>query len=153
MDDLVAKAKMLIRSPAAAVFNAFVQPDLITKFWLEKTTGPLRAGATVEWEFLVPGATERVSVTALDEPRHLAFTWLNGHLNVEIRLRELPGDLTVVSVEARGFEQGADAVAQVVNATEGFGIVLCDLKTWLESGRSANLVRDKAAVIQMERDA
>jgi hypothetical protein len=34
-----------------------------------------------------------------------------------------------------------------VNATEGFTIVLCDLKTLLESGRSANLVRSKAALI------
>ena len=47
---------------------------------------------------------------------------------------------------AAGFK-GEDAVAQVVNATEGFSIVLCDLKTLLESGRSANLVKDKAELI------
>lgn len=35
----------------------------------------------------------------------------------------------------------------VPGATEGFSIVLCDLKTLLESGRSAGLVRDKARLI------
>ena len=34
-----------------------------------------------------------------------------------------------------------------MNATEGFSIVLCDLKTFLESGKSANLVRAKAELI------
>jgi hypothetical protein len=38
-------------------------------------------------------------------------------------------------------------VAQATNNVEGFTIVLCDLKTLLESGRSANLVRDKAELI------
>lgn len=32
----------------------------------------------------------------------------------------------------------------VVAATEGFSIVLCDLKTRLENGRTAKLVQDKA---------
>src|SRR5688572_11722281 len=80
-----------------------------TGVWLKSTTGPLCAGAKVEWEFMVPGAT-------------------------------------VAAVEATGFK-GEDAVAQVVNAIEGFSIVLCDLKTLLESGRSANLVTDKAELV------
>jgi len=57
----------------------------------------------------------------------------------------VPG-ATVAAVQATGFK-GEDAVAQVVNATEGFSIVLCDLKTLLESGRSANLVTDKAELV------
>ncbi|MEP7276850.1 MAG: hypothetical protein ABI812_10875, partial [Betaproteobacteria bacterium] len=32
-------------------------------------------------------------------------------------------------------------------ATEGFTIVLCDLKCLLETGQSGNMVRDKAALI------
>jgi hypothetical protein len=36
---------------------------------------------------------------------------------------------------------------QATDTIEGFSIVLCDLKTLLESGRSANLVRDKAELI------
>ena len=45
-----------------------------------------------------------------------------------------------------GFE-GADALRQATGTVEGFAIVLCDLKTLLETGESANLVRDKAALI------
>ena len=40
-----------------------------------------------------------------------------------------------------------NVVDAIVGATEGFSIVLCDLRTLLETGRSANLVRDKAELI------
>ncbi len=146
MAELVARAKMLIRRPAREVFNAFVQPDLITKFWLKGTTGPLGQGAQVEWQFMVPGATERVNVTAFHEPRHVAFAWSNSGLGVDMTFFEEQKGITVVSVEVRGFESqsGTD---QVVNATEGFSIVLCDLKILLESGHSPHLVKDKAELI------
>lgn len=39
------------------------------------------------------------------------------------------------------------AKVPALNATEGFSIVLCDLKVWLETGRVANLVKDKAELI------
>ena len=42
---------------------------------------------------------------------------------------------------------GADALAQAAKTVEGFAIVLCDLKTLLETGDSAHLVRDKAELI------
>jgi len=152
MAELVARAKMLIRRPATETFDAFVQPDLITRFWLKGTTGPLGQGAQVEWQFMVPGATERVNITAFDKPRHIAFAWAESGLGVDIKFFEEQRSITVVSVEVRGFEVegGTD---QVVNATEGFSIVLCDLKVLLESGHSANLVKDKAELIHGARNA
>ena len=38
-----------------------------------------------------------------------------------------------------------------VNATEGFTIVACDLKSLLETGRSGNMARDKAVLISAEK--
>jgi hypothetical protein len=101
---------------------------------------------------MVPGTTERVAVTSFDEPRRIAFAWSGGGLDVDMKFFEEQKSITVVSVEVRGFESegGTD---QVVNATEGFSIVLCDLKVLLESGRSPNLVKDKAELIHPARDA
>jgi len=152
MAESVAKAEMLIRRPAIDVFNAFVQPEIITKFWLNRTTGPLAQGAQVEWQFMVPGATEGVRVTAFDEPRRIAFTWTEGALDVDMKFSSKHKEITVVSVEVRGFESDGGS-EQVVNATEGFSIVLCDLKVLLETGHSANLVKDKAELIHSARDA
>jgi len=147
MRELVARAKVLIRCPVSKAFDAFVQPELITKFWLQGTTGPLAQGAQVEWQFMVPGATERVEVTAFVPPQHIAFSWTGGGLGVDMRFTAQQDDITVVCIEARGFKE-EDGLDPVVDATEGFSIVLCDLKVFLEAGRSPNLVRDKAELIR-----
>lgn len=151
MAELIARAEMLIRRPASDVFNAFVQPELIKKFWLKHTTGPLGQGAQVEWEFMVPGVTERVRVTAFDAPHRIAFTWSEGGLDVDMKFAEERPGITTASVEVRGFERDG-GTEPVVNATEGFSIVLCDLKVLLETGNSASLVKDKAELIDRARD-
>ncbi len=137
-----AKAELLIRSPVESVFDAFVNTQTIVKFWLDGTSGPLAPGATVTWSFMVPGAKETVKVTAFSAPGHLAFDWSDG-IQVDMQFRQHGPGVSVVLVVASGFKE----VAQAVGAAEGFSIVLCDLKTLLESGTSANLVRDKAELI------
>ena len=62
-----------------------------------------------------------------------------------MRFETFGSEETIVRIAARNFgEAGADAA---IATTEGFAIVLCDLKTLLEQGCSANLVQDKAALI------
>lgn len=151
MSELAVNTRMLIRCAATEAFDAFVQPERITGFWLKSTTGPLEPNAQVDWEFLVPGATERVNVTAVDRPRHIAFTWAGGGIGVDIKFIEIRGNITVVSVGARGFKKD-EGIDQVINATEGFTIVLCDLKVLMESGHTANLVKDKAELIENSRE-
>jgi uncharacterized protein YndB with AHSA1/START domain len=145
MTDPIAEATMLVRRPVAEVFDAFVNPDTITKFWLEATTGPLARGARVSWRFMVPGATEVVTVTRFEPQRLIAFDWSDG-VAVSLRFEDRGKSATRVTAQASGFPS-EHALEGVVGATEGFTIVLCDLKTLLETGRSANLVRDAAELI------
>lgn len=145
MDSPVAKASQLIDCQVADAFDAFVDPAKITRFWLASASAPLAAGVRVSWHFMVPGAVETVVVDAFEPHARIAFTWSDG-TKVRLSFSEHSAGKTQVSAEARGFS-GRDATEQAVNATEGFSIVLCDLKTFLESGRSANLVRAKAELI------
>ena len=142
MADHVARNSMLVRRPPAEVFYAFVDPAVLTRYWLAAASGPLAPGAQVTWDFMVPGARATVAVTAFEEPRRIAFDWPDG-VQVELRFEPHGEGATKVSVETRGLD-GEEALA---GTTEGFAIVLCDLKILLETGRPANLVRDKAALI------
>jgi uncharacterized protein YndB with AHSA1/START domain len=46
----VASAGMLIRKPADDVYEAFVNPDITTKFWFTKSSGRLEVGKTIrDW--------------------------------------------------------------------------------------------------------
>jgi uncharacterized protein YndB with AHSA1/START domain len=43
--DPVARAEMLICKPVKKVFEAFLNPEITTKFWFTKGSGKLEAGA------------------------------------------------------------------------------------------------------------
>jgi uncharacterized protein YndB with AHSA1/START domain len=136
---------MLIRRPAGEVFSAFVNPQQLRKFWLSDASGPLAPRARVQWSFMVPGATARVAVTRFESPHHLAFDW-DDDLHVALNFEPFGDGETRVGVEVSGFGD-ADVVEQATDTVEGFAIVLCDLKTLLETGESAGLVRAKAELI------
>ncbi len=139
-----ASVSLLIRRPAVDAFLAF-STGKITQFWLSRTSGPLSAGARVEWEFMVPGVKSGVTVTVFDPPRRLCWEWSDGH-HVVLTFDPHGRDATRVAVTETGF-RGDRAAAEIATTVEGYAIVLCDLKTLLETGQSANLVRDKAALI------
>ena len=139
------EASMLIRRPPGEVFAAFVNPMMLRKFWLSDASGPLAPGARVKWKFMVPGAEDDVVVRRFESPSHLAFDWSDG-ISVEMAFELIDSDVTRVRVAVSGFA-GEGILEQAAGTIEGFSIVLCDLKTLLESGVSANLVRDKAELI------
>jgi uncharacterized protein YndB with AHSA1/START domain len=45
----VAKSEMLIRKPVVEVFEAFVNPEITTRFWFTKSTGRVEAGKRLTW--------------------------------------------------------------------------------------------------------
>ena len=145
MSDRSVSASMLIRRPPGEVFAAFVNPTMLRKFWLSDASGPLAPGARVRWKFMVPGAEADVFVGRFEAPHHLSFDW-SGGVHVDMAFESLESGTTRVSVAVSGFT-GDDILGQATATVEGFSIVLCDLKTLLESGNSANLVRDKAELI------
>jgi uncharacterized protein YndB with AHSA1/START domain len=145
MDMAPVHASMLIHRPPGEVFAAFVNPQQLRKFWLSDASGPLAPRARVQWSFMVPGATARVVVTRFESPHHLEFDW-DDEMHVAMTFEPFGDGGTHVSIEVSGFK-GADALQQATGTVEGFAIVLCDLKTLLETGESAGLVRDKAELI------
>src|SRR5688572_14685597 len=145
MDMAPVTASMLIHRPPGEIFAAFVNPQQLRKFWLIDASGPLAPRARVQWSFMVPVATARVAVTRFESPHHLAFDW-DDELHVSMTFESFGDGGTRASVEVSGFT-GADAVHEATSTVEGFAIVLCDLKTLLETGESPGLVRDKAELI------
>jgi uncharacterized protein YndB with AHSA1/START domain len=146
-DMYVACAEMLVRRPASEAFQAFVDPSVTTKFWLASSSGPLEAGASVHWEFLVPGAKVDVHVREFEADRRLCFDWSDGTY-VDLRFAERGPDECTVRVLNGGFRgDEAARMARAIEATQGFTIVLCDMKVLLESGDSPRLSADKAVVV------
>lgn len=141
-----ARVSMLIEAPAADIYRAFIDPEWLIRFWLSHASGPLAEGQIVRWAFMVEGAADEVTVTQLEAGRRIAWRWSDGS-TVAVTLEPF-GSGTAVTVVNADFPGGHDdQVEAALNSTEGFAIVLCDLKILLEQERSAGLVRAKASLI------
>lgn len=141
-----ARVSMFVDAPPNKIFDAFVEPKLLTEFWLSRASGPLRVGQAVEWEFMVPGAKDNATATDLIPGKLIAWKWSDGMVRIELE----PFDKgTAVTLINDGFPGDASKQLEAaLNGTEGFSIVLCDLKTLLETGKSAGLTKSKARLIE-----
>ena len=143
-----AKVSQLIDCVPDTAFAAFVDPGTLTKFWLDSASAPLSERGSATWRFMVPGAEDTLTVTEFVRPNHISLTWSDGST---LRLQFVEHSAGQTQVTAEFSIAAGDSVAQIVDTAAGYTFVLCDLKTLLESGRSANLVRSKAALIACTR--
>jgi uncharacterized protein YndB with AHSA1/START domain len=142
----VASTAMLIRRPVSDVFDAFVNPEITTKFWFTKSSGPLEAGKQVRWEWEMYNFSIPVTVRALERNRRIVIEWPgeNGPTTVEWMFEPHTADATFVTIVDSGFTgNGDELVQQATGSTQGFSLVLAGLKALLEHGIQLNLVSDR----------
>ena len=146
-DEIVAKVELLIRRPVAQVFDAFVNPDVITKFWFNRTSGPLEAETLVTWYWDLYEASTEVRVLALEQDHRIYIEWdanTDSPSRVEWMFEDRGDDGTYVRVVNSGFDSEADDVVErVVDSTGGFALVLAAAKAYLEHGVELNIVADR----------
>lgn len=137
------QAQMLIRRPVAEVFEAFVDPAVTTKFWFTKSSGKLKAGKKIRWDWEMFGVSADVSVREIEENKRILIEWDDPPCPVEWLFSSRDDDTTLVTISNWGFHGGEDAVvAQAMDSMGGFTMVLAGLKALLEHGVILNLVGD-----------
>jgi uncharacterized protein YndB with AHSA1/START domain len=142
----VAKAEMLIRRPVAEVFEAFVNPDITSKFWFTKSSGRLEAGKQVIWDWEMYNFSVPVDVKAVEQNARILVEWpaYGTPTPIEWIFTPRPDGTTFVSVTNKDFPGSeAEAVQHALDATEGFAFVLAGAKALLEHNIKLNLVPDR----------
>ena len=147
MDEITAKARILIRKPPAAVFDAFVDADTMSKFWFTRRDQGLREGETVLW-YIGQGDDApaiEVRVKALKHPERIQIEWgQDGQFTqVDWKINSTATGDTLLTVEESGFTGSADQIiARALDSTGGFNQVIVALKALLEHGATINVVAD-----------
>ncbi|MFN8638084.1 MAG: SRPBCC family protein [Dehalococcoidia bacterium] len=141
-----ASVEMLIRRPAADVFEAFVNPEITSKFWFSAGSARLEAERSVTWTWESYGFSVDVLVRAVEPNTRILVEW-NAYgtpTPIEWTFRARDDGTTFVTVTNRGFP-GTDeeAIATALGATEGFAFVLAGAKAFLEHGIELGLVPDR----------
>jgi uncharacterized protein YndB with AHSA1/START domain len=138
------ETQMLIRRPAAEVFNAFIDPAVTTQFWFTRSTGKLEAGASVTWYWDMYNVSSEVHVQSIIPGKQIIITWDNPATTVEFNFQDMGDGTTYVVLKNHGFPETGEALLEKVkDLTGGFTTVLDGLKAWLEHNLKLNLIGDK----------
>ena len=140
------KAEMLIRRPVAEVFEAFINPDITSKFWFTKGSGRLETGKQIQWDWEMYGASTQVKVLAIEPNKRILIEWdgYSGPDTVEWVFTDRKDGTTFVSITETGFRgDQAEIAQQALSSTGGFTIVLAGLKALLEHNIQLNLIADR----------
>ena len=144
-DAPVVKAEMLIRKPVAEVFEAFVDPEITSRFWFTKSSGRLEAGKQITWTWEMYGHSVQVNVKALEVNKRILIEWGNyGSMTaVEWVFTPHENDTAYVSITNSGFQGDGDKVVRdALDSKGGFTWVLAGLKALLEHNIELNAIAD-----------
>ncbi|MGX1432398.1 uncharacterized protein YndB with AHSA1/START domain [Cytobacillus horneckiae] len=140
----IVKAEMLIRRPVEEVFEAFVNPEVTTKFWFTKSSGRLETEKLVTWDWEMYGVSDQVYVEDLQLNKRILIK-SSDSTKTEWVFDSRTNKETFVTIVNSGFKGNEDDIVnQAVDSMGGYTMVLCALKALLEHNVILNAVFDKA---------
>lgn len=130
---LSAQATLQIQKPVQQVFDAIVNDEHITQYFLSKSSGKLESGKTITWEFgEFPGAFP-VKVINVQEHQFISFVW-DEETTVHISLEKQADNSTVVKIKEGEKDLSEQNLQWLTDNTFGWGNFLDCLKAYLEYG-------------------
>ncbi|MBT8319602.1 MAG: ATPase, partial [Gramella sp.] len=75
MKDLEINAALQIGKSKEEVFNAIIEPDKMSNYFISESTGPLEEGKTVTWKFPEFDMTFPVHGKTIHQPELISFEW------------------------------------------------------------------------------
>jgi len=136
MEKITAKASIQIRKPIHEVFEAIVDPNKMSHYFIKGSTGRLETGRTVQWTF--PEFPDSFPVTGktIEADSYISFDWSGGTAGqlVEIHLSTYDDSATVVKITEHEMNNDQDGILIMMRQTEGWANFLACLKAYLEYG-------------------
>jgi len=137
MEQLQAKATIQILKPIGEVFEAIVDPERMSNYFISKSTGRMEEGKTLIWGFPEFQDTFPIEVTEIKAPEYVSFLWEGAtgkKLLVEINLQEMKDSNTLVKVTEGQMDNDPAGLAWFGGNTEGWANFLACMKAYLEYG-------------------
>lgn len=137
-----------VLKPVGEVFAAIVDPAKMSGYFISGGSGPMKAGATVEWQFADVGGSLSVDVQEIDDNRRIAFDWTASGVKarVTISLEAPDPNTTLVSINEAAWPMDREGVARALQQTAGWTDFLCCMKAYLQHGinlRRGRTVEDR----------
>lgn len=124
------------------VFEAIVNPEKMSHYFISSASGNLQEGKTIIWKWDDVAAELPIKVMKVDED-HISFLWSASGVETTVELTLTPLDATSTSVMVceDGWESNIVGIKRFGQQTHGWVEMLLCMKAFLEYG--INLRRGK----------
>jgi uncharacterized protein YndB with AHSA1/START domain len=129
------QVQLKIRKPVAEVFAAVVEPQQLTAYFIQTSSGPLAEGATVKWTFAEAPEPLEVIVRRITRNETIVFEWAGGrsyNTRVEMEFKPLDAGSTMVLIRESGWRADARSVELSYANAGGWMHMMCCLKALVE---------------------
>jgi uncharacterized protein YndB with AHSA1/START domain len=145
------KAALKIMKSPHEVFDAIVDPQKMSGYFIEKSSGKLEQGKTVKWKFPEFETQFEVRAGKIEKDHYISYHWDSAmdkaETLVEIKLKPLEEGSTYVSITEKSRDNDEAGIKWLMGNTEGWANFLACLKAYLEYG--INLRKDAFDKSQM----
>jgi uncharacterized protein YndB with AHSA1/START domain len=135
-ETLTIKAAIQIIKPVAEVFEAIVNPDKMSNYFISKSTGRMESGVQVTWQFPEFDMKVPVQVDKVEKDSLVTFFWgeEGKEQKVEISLSHIEDNATLVNITEGTMPNDEAGIKWLVGNTEGWANFLACLKAYMEYG-------------------
>ena len=130
---LTSEARLQIMKPISEVFDAIVNAQKLTKYFISESNGDLKNGLNNLWKF--PEFDERFPITSvtIKKDKLISFVW-DPETVVQIDLIEYQQNSTVVTIQEVGKEMNEENLKWLISNVGGWANFLASMKAYLEYG-------------------
>lgn len=133
MEKITSKAAITIYKPIDKVFEAIINPEIMSQYFISKGSGRLEEGKEIMWEFPEFDGSYPVQIKEIIPNQLIILDWDPKSI-VKIELEEDSNKNTTVRVSEEGHQPDEAGIKWAIGQTEGWSNFLSCMKAWLEYG-------------------
>lgn len=134
MEKLEINCAMQIQKPTHEVFEAIVNPEKMSNYFISQSSGIMEEGKNLIWKFPEFDFECPIKVQKVETNKYISFYWENSgkDLLVEITLSEKENNSTLVSISEKSMENNEVGLKWLSGNSFGWSNFLACLKAYLE---------------------
>jgi uncharacterized protein YndB with AHSA1/START domain len=136
-ETLEIKTALQVQKPVEEVYEAIVNPEKMSNFFISKSDGRIEEGKILNWEFPEFDGSWPVRISKVEQNKYISFYWetAKGHeTRVELSLESRENNSTLVRISEKSMNNDEDGIKWLMSNTEGWMNFLSCLKAYLEYG-------------------